>query len=206
MALPRGQSESRGSHSNAAEVSEEDSPVEIRHTLEEDASADSTPVDATATPVLVNSHTGLYSVSQAELEEMLQDTPGVRQQSEKRSLAEITASSPSAADGRIRSSLPMDDPEFCEIVCGFVQKLRSEVATMDEALRNGDIKSVARLAHWLKGSAGTMGFEEFTEPGTRLMTLARQGRIERIEPVLRQIVEMTAAVDVPNLELSAELA
>ena len=77
---------------------------------------------------------------------------------------------------------------------------------MDEALRNGDIKSVARLAHWLKGSAGTMGFEEFTEPGTRLMTLARQGRIERIEPVLRQIVEMTAAVDVPNLELSAELA
>ena len=222
MALPPGQSESRSSYSNAAEVNARDIPVAIRQeeeakkqtesevlaqslTFEDETSTDSTPVDAPATPVLDSSHAGFCSVSQAELEEMLQGTSGGRQQSEQRTPARISASSPSAADGRIRSSLPLDDPEFCEIVCGFVQKLRSEVAAMEQALHNDDIESVARLAHWLKGSAGTMGFDEFTEPGSRLMKLAQQGRVERIEPVLRQIVEMTATVDVPDLELSAEL-
>lgn len=98
----------------------------------------------------------------------------------------------------IFSELPFDDPEFREIIQGFVDKLGSEVEELQIAWQNRDLEAVGRIAHWLKGAAGTMGFREFTEPGLKLMNLAEDKQIDQIEPVIRELVAMVAAIELPE--------
>ena len=113
-------------------------------------------------------------------------------------LGDIADSLPKIDRGRrIVSTLPLDDAEFREIVAGFVDKLRSEVAEMQRAWERGNLEDVARIGHWLKGAAGTMGFGDFTEPGVRIMTLAREERHEELGPVLELIQELVESIDVP---------
>ena len=99
---------------------------------------------------------------------------------------------------RITSELPFDDPEFQEIIVGFVEKLRSEVDELQKVWQRRDLEAVARIAHWLKGAAGTMGFRDFTEPGLHLMNLARDERADEISPVIRELVAMVAAIELPE--------
>ncbi len=113
---------------------------------------------------------------------------------------ELTVNSPSATGKRkpIKSELPFDDPEFREIIEGFVDKLRSEVDELQLAWQDRDLEAVGRIAHWLKGAAGTMGFRDFTEPGLKLMNLARDEQIDQIEPAIRELVAMVAAIELPE--------
>ena len=52
----------------------------------------------------------------------------------------------------------MDDPEFRRIVAGFIQRLREQAVAMQAAWERRDLEELARLAHWLKGAGGTVGF------------------------------------------------
>lgn len=99
---------------------------------------------------------------------------------------------------RIVSTLPMDDPEFREIVGGFVIKLESEVERMKSLAAEGDFVELGKIAHWLKGAAGTVGFREFTEPSIELMTFVRDGRVADSRRSLQQIVELTQRVVIPE--------
>ena len=66
------------------------------------------------------------------------------------------------------STLPMEDPEFREIVQEFVDRLQPQIAAMQRACQQHDFKELAQLAHWLKGAGGTAGFAVLTEPARRL--------------------------------------
>ena len=44
-----------------------------------------------------------------------------------------------------------------------------------------------------------MGFREFTEPGLELMNLAHEEKTDQIDPVIREITEMVAAIELPEL-------
>lgn len=98
----------------------------------------------------------------------------------------------------ITSELPFDDPEFREIILGFVDKLRLEVEELQVVWQRRDLEAVARIAHWLKGAAGTMGFREFTQPGLRLINLVRDEQVDQIEPAIRELVSMVAAIKLPE--------
>ena len=66
------------------------------------------------------------------------------------------------------STLPMDEPEFRDIVSQFVEKLALKIDEMDSQLLAQNFKDLALNAHWLKGSTGTCGFAEFYEPAQAL--------------------------------------
>ena len=111
----------------------------------------------------------------------------------------VMSPSPSAgaaADGPKRmtnvsplvSTLPLDDPEFREVIEEFKVFLKDELAALREAIAAGDMPSVARLAHTLKGTSGTAGFPAFTEPSQELERLAKEGRRKEI-PVLMATLE-----------------
>ncbi|HTU16652.1 MAG TPA: ATP-binding protein [Gemmataceae bacterium] len=87
-----------------------------------------------------------------------------------------TAIAPSTkgAGSAIRSTLPTHRPEFQVIVEGFVDKLPIKLREMQRALDQSDWKGLAELAHWLKGTGGTVGFSCFTEPAQELECAARQ--------------------------------
>ncbi|WP_161604369.1 ammonium transporter [Roseiconus nitratireducens] len=97
------------------------------------------------------------------------------------------------ADG-IRSTLPMDRPEFRRIVTRFHEKLSDRVIDMRQSIQQGDHGELAAQAHWLKGSGGTMGFGCLTESAERLESFAKaeDGRgalkaLEEIEGLLRRM-------------------
>lgn len=75
----------------------------------------------------------------------------------------------------IRTSLPMKSEKIRELVRRFVPRLNEQLESMQREIEaeNGD--EVFALAHWLKGSAGSVGFHDFTEPAAELEKFAKAG-------------------------------
>jgi len=64
----------------------------------------------------------------------------------------------------VESSLLAKNPSFRPIVEKFLPRLETQVEAMDKAVAEQDFEELAGLAHWLKGSGGTVGFDIFTKP------------------------------------------
>ncbi len=91
-------------------------------------------------------------------------------------------------------TLPLDDPDFREIIESFVASLGERLDEMERTLAALDLSALAKLAHWLRGTGGSVGFPDFTDPSTRLEDLAREGRLEEIPAVLRELRELAGRI------------
>lgn len=120
------------------------------------------------------------------------------------------SSAPSSSDqGKIRrmASLPPihstllddNDPEFIEIVAGFVEKLNGELEEMRLAVAAGNFQRLAELGHWLKGAGGTMGFAEFTAPARQLETVAKAADVETAKLVITGLQMLRDRIELPQL-------
>jgi CheY-like chemotaxis protein/HPt (histidine-containing phosphotransfer) domain-containing protein len=94
----------------------------------------------------------------------------------------------------VSSALPTEDPEFREIVDGFVTTLELRLREMRGAWERCAWIELSRLAHWLKGAGGTVGFDVFTEPAAHLEQHADQGRTEEADKALRELEELAARI------------
>jgi HPt (histidine-containing phosphotransfer) domain-containing protein len=56
----------------------------------------------------------------------------------------------------------------------FIVRLEEQFGHIETAASSGEYETLADLAHWLKGSAGSVGFHEFTEPAEELEKYAKQ--------------------------------
>ncbi|MDH3859029.1 MAG: Hpt domain-containing protein, partial [Gammaproteobacteria bacterium] len=88
---------------------------------------------------------------------------------------------------RIHSSLPMSNPKFRGIVEKFVVRLKDKMTDVDNAWNQRDYTELNRLGHWLKGSAGSMGFAEFIEPARELEQLAQHQDDSNLPQVIQQL-------------------
>ena len=68
-------------------------------------------------------------------------------------------------------------------------------------MRN-DYAEIAFFAHWLKGSAGTMGYDAFSAPAIALETAAKDADGEQVERILNELRHMSQRV-VPPQETTA---
>jgi HPt (histidine-containing phosphotransfer) domain-containing protein len=66
-------------------------------------------------------------------------------------------------------------PRLGPIVERFVQQLPPRLEEMRTAADKDDHAELARLAHWLKGAGGSMGFDDLFEPSRRLEEAAKAG-------------------------------
>jgi len=73
---------------------------------------------------------------------------------------------------KIYSSLPMSNKKYRGIVQKFVISLEEQLAAFDDAWADRNYDELKRLGHWLKGSAGNVGFTAFIEPADELVWLA----------------------------------
>ena len=111
---------------------------------------------------------------------------------------------PGLSRGPVHSTLPTDDPDFCEIIAEFTVRLREQLAAMRMAFAAGNHDELAFLAHWLKGSGGMAGFREFTDLAKDLEKLAKaQASDERIVEVLADIELVADCIVVPPLPAAA---
>ncbi len=98
----------------------------------------------------------------------------------------------------ITSSLPMEVPEFREIVAQFISGLPKAMSELRMAWDRGDIECLRELAHRLKGTGGTVGFDVFTEPSRQLQHAAETGNSSRIPELLSELDEIVEAVVLPE--------
>jgi CheY-like chemotaxis protein/HPt (histidine-containing phosphotransfer) domain-containing protein len=92
--------------------------------------------------------------------------------------------------GSLESDLPMDDPEFREIVIQFVDRLHANLAKMRAAASTKDYQTLGGLAHWLKGSAGTAGFSALTTAALPLERAVQEGDPSAIAASFSQITQL----------------
>jgi CheY-like chemotaxis protein/HPt (histidine-containing phosphotransfer) domain-containing protein len=96
----------------------------------------------------------------------------------------------------IVSTLP-NIPEYQDIVGSFVVRLHERFEEIGSARVKSDWVALAELAHWLKGSAGTMGFDCFTEPAGRLESTARRREADEFDAVLRELTSLVHRIEAP---------
>jgi CheY-like chemotaxis protein/HPt (histidine-containing phosphotransfer) domain-containing protein len=108
------------------------------------------------------------------------------------------AAPPAKADGPLSCNLPLDDPIFLEIAAEFVDTLRRELWRLRIALTTGDLAEAALLAHWLKGSGGTAGFDAFTEPAGAMEKAAKEGDASRALDLLTKIDALAVRIQLPS--------
>ncbi len=93
-------------------------------------------------------------------------------------------------------SHPADDPEYLEIAQLFLSRLKTQLAAMRDASARNDDVELARLAHWLKGSGGTAGFDAFTQPAHELGLAAKSRQRPRYRPLIRHLADLADRIEI----------
>jgi CheY-like chemotaxis protein len=93
-----------------------------------------------------------------------------------------------------------DNPRLRRAIVQFVSRLKEQVGKMDQAWERADMQELADLGHWLKGSGGTLGYDDFTDPAGKLEHFARAGQVELAGRMLEQVKCLTEAIIPPVIE------
>jgi HPt (histidine-containing phosphotransfer) domain-containing protein len=81
---------------------------------------------------------------------------------------------PPTRDAIVLYSSLSDDPDLGALVTLFVEEMPDRVAALERAFEAGNWDAVQRLAHQMKGAAGSYGFEQITPYAIRLEMAARR--------------------------------
>lgn len=87
------------------------------------------------------------------------------------------------------------DPDYLDLVPGFLQSRRSEVDKIKDCLRSGDFKEAQRLGHGMKGAGAGYGFGEISSIGKRIEFAARDEDAAAIEDALVSLEDYLAVVE-----------
>jgi HPt (histidine-containing phosphotransfer) domain-containing protein len=112
----------------------------------------------------------------------------------------IDLSEEPAAEGPIRSRFA-DNAKLVPIVRKFAARLHQQLELTRNAFEAGDLPEVERLAHWLAGAAGTVGYDAFTEPAREMEAAARMGDSATTAGVLQRIARMADMLEVPEVAM-----
>ncbi len=99
----------------------------------------------------------------------------------------------------IVSTLPLEIPEFFEIVVQFVDSLPKTLQDLRDALAENDFQRLQDVSHKLKGTGGTVGFAEFTAPAHRLHQLSVAGTSAGILEAIEELTEVSHRIQIPGV-------
>ena len=88
-------------------------------------------------------------------------------------------------------------PRLGKVVLRFVSELPAKISAMQSASQTGNMSELAALAHWLKGTGGTMGFDAFFEPARDLEEHAKANKPAEAAAALAQVAAIAARVQSP---------
>ena len=94
----------------------------------------------------------------------------------------------------IVSKLGSTNPKFANVIARFVGRLAEQLQAMDAAYSNRDMEALAKLAHWLKGAGGTVGFDVLNKPAIDLEAAAKTADLASIERHLHHLHHLAARI------------
>ena len=113
------------------------------------------------------------------------------------------ASSPAVARGEPISSRLAGQRRLRPTIGKFVGRMRERFNEIGHALQRQDHEEIAKFAHWLKGSAGTVGYDAFTALAAELEKAAKAGEAQRVEATFQELRSMADRVVVPSEDAAA---
>ena len=96
-----------------------------------------------------------------------------------------------------------DHPRLRAVVRMFAEQMPERMRAIEQAWEARDFETLVSLAHWLKGSGGTAGFDEFTEPARALERLAKMTDGHQTGEVVAQLRDIVQRIEVPLDEIAA---
>jgi PAS domain S-box-containing protein len=100
-------------------------------------------------------------------------------------------------NGPVRSRLAAN-PRLRPAIRKFGFRLHEQLLAFEHAFSTENVEELAQLAHWLKGAAGTVGYDDFTEPATRLEEAAQNRAISEVEALIAELRELADRLDIPE--------
>ncbi len=94
--------------------------------------------------------------------------------------------------------LPLDNPRIRALVERFRVRLNEQLHAMDAAREAKDFEELATLAHWLKGSGGTVGFSVFTDPARDLEQFAKKRNEREIDEAISTLHQIADRIILPG--------
>jgi len=88
-------------------------------------------------------------------------------------------------------------PRLIPAIRKFTGRLGDQLEAMEKAWGERDLTELAALAHWLKGAAGTVGYDAFTEPAMELEQLVKARAETQIEAAIRRLRQLEQRIVVP---------
>ncbi|MGI4846591.1 MAG: response regulator [Janthinobacterium lividum] len=137
-----------------------------------------------ATGVAAGAHDSLPAVSSTAA---AQGAPGVGSR---------PAAAPAAASPIV--SRLADRPRLHSAIRKFTARLNDQLEAMERAWERREMNELSGLAHWLKGAAGTVGYDEFTEPSAELEDCIAAGDEQRIAAALAHLRSLQARIIEPG--------
>ena len=107
----------------------------------------------------------------------------------------VAGKPPENADAKpmLVSTLPADFPELDSMVSDFAERFDEKLDDFRAAMNGGNFEELAKLAHWLKGTGGTIGFPIITEKAAVLEQLVLdtpETRLDEISAAIDTLVEL----------------
>ena len=97
-----------------------------------------------------------------------------------------------------------DHPRLRSVVRKFAQQMPERMQAIELAWGRRDFSNLASLAHWLKGSGGTAGFDAFTAPAKTLEQLAKAKSEQQTEEVVAELRRLVEHIVIPGEEEATE--
>jgi signal transduction histidine kinase/CheY-like chemotaxis protein/tetratricopeptide (TPR) repeat protein len=87
-----------------------------------------------------------------------------------------------------------EDPVFREFAVRFLRKVEAAIPRIQSSIQSCDDRRLRELAHWIRGTGGTVGLMSFSDLGAELGTFARAGDFLRAEAVACQLESLTRSL------------
>ena len=88
------------------------------------------------------------------------------------------------------------DPDYADLVPGFLENRRSEIDIIRNSVGRGDFAEVRRLGHGMKGAGAGYGFQVITDIGNNLEVAAINEDVPAIEAELKRLESYLSEVRV----------
>ncbi|RTE66721.1 response regulator [Amphritea opalescens] len=93
------------------------------------------------------------------------------------------------------SELPTTNPKFATIIEHFIVRLNDIFPAMQASFQDNDDEALGRHAHWMKGSAGSIGFPQLTDLAKQLEQALADGNQTDIEMLMVAIERVVAQIN-----------
>ena len=103
-----------------------------------------------------------------------------------------------AAAGTPIVSRLAQSPKFSALIKRFTQRLDEQLAAMEKACNENNFDELKALGHWLKGSGGTVGFDDFTEPAKQLEQFANEHDAPKARTCVAKLRALRARITLNN--------